>query len=392
MTKMAKKLRTRLARYLPAHLWLAILVALSGYLHLVSVFESAGRPNFAFLSSFDTWREAIDAVGLLDAPRTLLGMGLILMALGLLLRARIAWAFSLLMLFTIGILGYMGSASRFLEIYNLVAFLLLLLNWSRFNRASLAAGSLFTVIAICSLLAYAIFGSLYLGEQFGPAINSLPNAVYFSVVTMSTVGYGDIVPQSVTARYFTLSIIILGITVFATSISAIAGPLIGGNVKRIIKGRIAHAMRHDHIILVGASALASSVYPVLRERGYPVTVIVPEGVAHSYPEQADLIIGDATKSSVLVEAGAPKANYVLALRDDDADNAFIVLAAKDVGAPDTKTVAVANSPEHLDKLRRVQPDIVFSLQQLVGELLARTLAGEKIDQSFVDNLFAGKPD
>ncbi|AKQ58291.1 voltage-gated potassium channel protein [Bordetella hinzii] len=382
---MPAKLSSLLAR--SVHLLLAIAVAFSGYLHLVSVFDHAGRPDFAFLSGFDTWRDAIDAVGLLDAPRALLGLGLVCMAPGLLLRARIAWAFSLLMLVLIGVLGFMGSAGHLLEIYNLLVFVLLLAAWPVFGRASLAAGSLFAVIAICSLLGYAIFGSLYLGREFGPPIEGMPAAVYFSVVTMSTVGFGDIVPHTNAARYFTLSIIILGITVFATSISAIAGPVIGGNVKRLIKGRIAHAMRHDHIILAGASSLAAAVYPVLREHGYPVTVIVPENVPHGYPEDADLIVGDATTSAVLLEAGAPKARYVLALRSDDAENAFIVLAAKDVGGPATKTVAVANTPEHLAKLRRVQPDIVFSLQQLVGELLARTLSGQKIDQDFVASLF-----
>ena len=100
-----------------------------------------------------------------------------------------------------------------------MAFLLLLLNWSRFNRASLAAGSLFTVIAICSLLAYAIFGSLYLGEQFGPAINSLPNAVYFSVVTMSTVGYGDITPHTWIAKNAT---VLVAFTAYIYSLVVIA--------------------------------------------------------------------------------------------------------------------------------------------------------------------------
>lgn len=387
---MPHKLRSFLTRFFPLHLVLAVLVALAGYLHLVSVFNHAGRPDFAFFSSFDSWRDAIDAVGLLDAPRLLLGLGLVFMALGLLLQARIAWAFSLLMLLLIGVLGYLGSASTSLEIYILVVIGMLVWAWPVFDRASLAAGSLFAVIAICSLLAYAVFGSLYLGREFNPNIDSVPTAVYFSVVSMSTVGFGDIVPHSNAARYFTISIIILGITVFATSISAIAGPVIGGNVKRLIKGRIAHAMRHDHIILVGASALATAVYPVLRERGYAVTVIVPDGEPHSYPDDADLIIGDATKSTVLQQAGAAKAIYVLALRSDDADNAFIVLAAKDVAAASTKTVAVANNPEHLDKLRRVQPDIVFSLQQMVGELLARTLSGETIDQNFIDSLFGSK--
>jgi len=192
------------------------------------------------------------------------------------------------------------------------------------------------------------------------------------------------------ARLFAASIIILGITVFATSISAIAGPVIGGNLKRLVRGRISHAMRKHHIIIAGATPLAQSVYAGMRERGNNVTVVVAPGIAHNYPEDADLVTGDPSNTAVLAEAGAAHARYVLALRDDDADNAFIVLAAKEVAGPDTKTVAVANTAMHLAKIRRVQPDMVFSLQLLGAELLARTLSGETIDNALITDLFFTK--
>ena len=83
-------------------------------------------------------------------------------------------------------------------------------------------------------LLIAVFGTLYLGE-FNPPVHDAGTALYFSIVSMSTVGYGDITPHSGAARLFTASIIILGITVFATSVSAIAGPVIGGNLKRLVR-------------------------------------------------------------------------------------------------------------------------------------------------------------
>ncbi|MCR2479416.1 ion channel, partial [Salmonella enterica] len=85
---------------------------------------------------------------------------------------------------------------------------------------SVTAGSLFALVSIVSLLIYAVFGTLYLGDEFNPPIKDAATALYFSIVSMSTVGYGDITPHSNAARLFTASIIILGITVFATSISA----------------------------------------------------------------------------------------------------------------------------------------------------------------------------
>lgn len=380
----------RIGRYFPPNWWLAALVAIDGYLFVRPVLGRAADYPLDYWLSFDSWRDAMDAVGLLQIPRVILGAGLLLMAAGLVLKARIAWAFSLVLLGAVGVVAGWDGGHGLLLAYTGVLIAALVCFWRRFDRASLAAGSLFALISITSLLIYAVFGTLYLGAEFSPKVESPATAFYFSIVSMSTVGYGDITPQTTAARLFAASIIILGITVFATSISAIAGPVIGGNLKRLVRGRISHAMRKHHIIIAGATPLAQSVYAGMRERGNNVTVVVAPGIAHDYPEDADLVTGDPSNTAVLAEAGAAHARYVLALRDDDADNAFIVLAAKEVAGPDTRTVAVANTAMHLAKIRRVQPDMVFSLQLLGAELLARTLSGETIDNALVTDLFFTK--
>ncbi|MCY1546739.1 Voltage-gated potassium channel Kch [compost metagenome] len=82
---------------------------------------------------------------------------------------------------------------------------------------------------------------------------------------------------------------------------------------------------------------------------------------------------------------------MLALRDDDAENAFIVLAAKEAtGDAGAKTVALVNTSKHLEKIRRVQPDLVFSVQLLGAELLARTISGEPMDSQTITDLFFTK--
>jgi voltage-gated potassium channel len=86
-----------------------------------------------------------------------------------------------------------------------------------------------------------------------------------------------------------------------------------------------------------------------------------------------------------------RARYVLALRDDDAENAFIVLAAKEAtGDTGAKTVALVNTSKHLEKIRRVQPDLVFSVQLLGAELLARAISGEPMDSQTITDLFFTK--
>jgi voltage-gated potassium channel len=385
------RLRKLLAMF-PPNWCLAILVALDGYAFMHPVLREVRAREYGFWLAIDNWHEVMRVVGLLEIPRLVLGVGLQVIALGLILKARIAWAFSLVLLIGVGTFAIMGDSGRAgLGIYTLVLVIALIAYWRRFDRASVTAGSLFALVSMLSLLIYAVFGTLYLGNEFNPPITDATTALYFSIVSMSTVGYGDITPHTGTARLFTASIIILGITIFATSISAIAGPVIGGNLKRLVKGRFSTAMRKNHIIIAGATPLAMSVYDGLRRRGDEVTVIVPPGVPQEYPAATDLIEGDPSSVDVLHNAGVTRARYVLALRDDDAENAFIVLAAKEAcGENGAKTVALVNTSKHLEKIRRVNPDLVFSVQLLGAELLARAINGEPMDSQSITDLFFAK--
>ncbi|MGB3431007.1 voltage-gated potassium channel protein [Achromobacter sp.] len=385
------RLRKLLALF-PPNWCLAILVALDGYAFMHPVLREVRAREYGFWLAIDNWHEVMRVVGLLEIPRLVLGVGLQVIALGLILKARIAWAFSLVLLIGVGTFAIMGDGGRAgLGIYTLVLVIALIAYWRRFDRASVTAGSLFALVSMLSLLIYAVFGTLYLGNEFNPPITDATTALYFSIVSMSTVGYGDITPHSGTARLFTASIIILGITIFATSISAIAGPVIGGNLKRLVKGRFSTAMRKNHIIIAGATPIAMSVYDGLRRRGDEVTVIVPPGVPQEYPAATDLIEGDPSSVEVLHNAGVTRARYVLALRDDDAENAFIVLATKEAcGESGAKTVALVNTSKHLEKIRRVNPDLVFSVQLLGAELLTRAINGEPMDSQSITDLFFAK--
>ncbi|WP_103035432.1 voltage-gated potassium channel protein [Castellaniella caeni] len=384
----------RLMGLFPWHWLLAVLVAVDGYVFLqplLHLIGSQGLLRVVRVGDSASVRSFLDSGGMVQILHLMLGLGVQVMAIGLLYRARIAWVMSLLLLAAVGAYSLVhGQGHLGLLIYTVVLAILLLIYWRSFDRASLTAGSLFAVLSVLSLLVYAVFGVLYLGDEFAPPIHDPITALYFSIVSMSTVGYGDIAPHTDAARLFTVSIIILGITVFATSISAVVGPLIGGNLRRLVHGRTTRIMRKNHIILAGADALAQSLYEALKKRGHEVTVIVPSLAGHPYPPEADLLEGDASETGVLEQAGAAQARYILALHQDDAENAFIVMAGREAGGPDTRLVALVNVPTHLAKIRRVSPDIVISLQALGSEILARTLSGEPVDEALITRLLFGE--
>lgn len=246
-----KHVTTRLRRLfapIGLHWYLALLLALDALMVLRPVVDNAklGRHGAWLADALNL----VDNAGLVVLPQVVIAAGLATMAIGILLRARVAWVLSILLLVAAAALSALGGyPSHGVFAYTAVLAVALLYYWRHFDRASIAASSLFALLSIVSLLIYATFGVLYLGDEFTPPVHDLATAVYFSIVSMSTVGYGDIVPHAPTARLFTASVIVLGITVFATSISAVVGPVIGGNLKRIVKGGISNVIRKHHFLI-----------------------------------------------------------------------------------------------------------------------------------------------
>lgn len=318
----------------------------------------------------------------------LIGAALVLMSIGLALRSRLAWTIALLLnvavVLAIRLIPH-ASAPLLLN-YAIVLLIALALAHRAFSRSSVAAGTIFAITSSLLLLIYAVFGSLYLGAQFNPPIRDLVTALYYAVVTMGTVGYGDITAQTPDARLFTISIIFLGIAVFATSISAIVGPMVSGSLNRIMNRKESRMSRSNHFVIVGLTPLAYNTYRELKRRAQPVVLIAPQEPPAGDFDAADVVVGDANNLETLRQANASEAQAVLAMRNDDSENAFIALTVKELKGK-AKTVVAVNDAKHMERIKLVQPDIIISPQVLGGEILAMVLSGEPITGEFVMQRF-----
>ena len=317
-------------------------------------------------------------------PALLIGGGMVTMAFGLLWRSRLAWVMAVLLAATGAVNTLLTVHSHVLGLLVYFAFLLaaLLFAWRHFNRSSVAASTLFALTAVMMLLLYATFGSYYLGVEFKPPITDLVTALYYAMVTMSTVGYGDIVPAGPEARLFTVSVVVLGVAVFATSLSAVIAPLVSQSLKGIIDRKGTGMRRENHFIVIGNTPLAVNTWRELAKRGRPVTRILYEAPLESQVKDVDVVVGDPSMTEVLREAGADRADAVLAMTGDDSENAFLVLAVKEL-AGSARTVAAVNDAHHLSRIKLVQPDVLIAPQVMGGELTAMLLSGEQITPEFV---------
>ena len=374
------------------HGLLAVAVALFGLLKI-----SPEIPRALGLHLFNASR-AVQSAALMHSavhgvPAIVIGIFLIIMAIGMLLRSRLAWAIVILILAAdlgLGIANY-SATSRLLLISNAILLLASLTSYRSFRRSSVAAGTLFAVTSIVLLLVYAVFGSYELGAEFKPPITDLITALYFSIVTMTTVGYGDITPQTIEAKLFVVSFIVLAVAIFAVSLGAILVPVINRRITSLLKPGEKKMQRSDHYVIVGKTALGYNTYKELRARGQQVTFIHDKSSEESADPGLDVVVGNPSDLEVLRRAGAGHARAVLALSEDDAENAFVVLAMREL-AENIKTVVVVHHTRNLASVKRVHPDLIVSPQILGGELLAMALSGEEINtERLLDQLLHFRP-
>lgn len=366
-------------RYWFPHFPLAVLLALGGVLLLDAELGARWRQ---LLTDFLTGHPKNVTPGLL--PPLLIGGGMLVMALGLFLRSRIAWIMALLLAATAAVSLLFGAhhGAHVLLGYFLVILAVLMLAWRQFDHSSVTASTLFALTSVVMLLLYATFGTYYLGSEFNPPVRDLVTALYSAVVTMTTVGYGDIVPHTAEARLFVVSVILLGVAVFATSLTAVIAPMMSRSLARIVNHERQRMKRENHFVVTGASPLAANTCRELIRRGQPVTRLFRQTPEPEPDDTADFIVGDPGSVDVLRQAGADKAAAVLAMSSDDSENAFTVLATRELGGS-AKTVVAVNDAQHLNRVKLVQPDIVIAPQILGGELAAMLMCGEEVSSEFV---------
>ena len=320
--------------------------------------------------------------------QVVLGALLVLVGLGLLWRLAVAWSFALLMLaITVGANLVQDKWQFSLYLSGLMLIALLVLQ-RHFTRRVPLANFLYSLISIFVVLAYGTFGSFLFGKDFLPKINDLVSAFYFTVVTLATVGYGDIVPVTSETRLFVVSFIVLGLGIFATIIASVIAPAISSELSKIFSPTEGKVEPKDHIILAGEGAIARNAARELAAREISFIQIISAGSEPQISGQ-QVVKGNPSDERILLEAGAKTARMVIAAREDDGENAFISLMAKDLN-PQVQVLAVASSAAAIPRLKLAQADLVFAPAALGGRLLVNLVEGNNIACEFED-LLVGEP-
>ncbi|MDD9338689.1 NAD-binding protein [Providencia heimbachae] len=373
---------------LSIRLLLSILIIIDGSLILKPVLSAYTDYIDWRENGFSEWLKSLGFMKLLDIPRFLLGASLIFLSLFMINGARIAWVFSLFLLAIISFVDLKLAQENIHQGYfSLSLFIALGIFWKLYHHHSLTSAGFVAVTCIIALLLYSIFGTLYIGNEFFPVVKDGTTAFYFALVCMTTVGFGDIVPVTVDARVFTVTVIILGITIFTTSVVYVVGVLAKGT-KEIVRKRFSYMK--NHYVVIGGTPMAVNVYQGLKKRELPVAVICQENHRSHYPEKDNIVTGDPTSSELLASANVKQAKCVLIMTDSDSLSTFALLGVRELAGAGVKTVVLVNQESNMDKIRLLHPDMLFSLSSLGSEVLMQVLCGDAISSDTISDMLLNK--
>ncbi len=202
------------------------------------------------------------------------------------------------------------------------------------------------------------------------------DAFYMTVITVTTVGYGEVHPLSPAGRAFTVVILLTGVGAFFYAFTLFMTLLAeGGLVERRERKRLARMLDNlvDHFIVCGFGRMGEIIAHEFARQKVPFVVIErnPERM-HLAIEQGFLAVeADASNEEVLRRIGIARARGFVAAVSTDAENVYAVLSARLLN-PNLFIVGRAETEDSRTKLMRAGADRVISPYQLGGLQLAQT--------------------
>ena len=361
-----------------ASTWIALVIGLNGLTQLALGVGRLVAPDVV------VWRnDSGDEVS--GLVRIFAGILLFLLAKGLWERRRRAWGASLILLVVVAVINLppvIGGQTPAVLVSTLLVFAALLGFHRTFSvRAArrVSYGQVVAAIAVALAMAYGIVGSYLLRDQFN-GLDGWSDAAYFALVTYSTLGYDDVVaemyPLGSDARWFVVSMFLIGVTLFITALSVTLGPIVEGRMKGVMSLVKRFQRLSNHIVVCGYSGVAVSIIDELRERDVTVVIIDDrEQVAQQLRSKGhDVLEGDPTLRETLLEANVVTAQALVASYDSDSMNTLVAVNAKDLrdATPDVSFAILVRieDEENVDKVRRLGVDQVISPSTLGGRLLA----------------------
>jgi voltage-gated potassium channel len=205
----------------------------------------------------------------------------------------------------------------------------------------------------------------------------LLDALYMTVITITTVGYREVSSVSQAGRVFTILIIFLGIGTIGYILGSVAQAMVDIQVRSIVgRRKLSQKLRSikNHYLVCGYGRIGKIIGRELLVHRIPMVVIdnSPEADPVLEDDRIPYIHGDATSEEVLMEAGIDRAKGLVSVVASDADNLFITMSARGLN-PALHIIARADEEQTEKKLMRAGANRVVMPYLIGGQKMAHTI-------------------
>jgi len=219
-----------------------------------------------------------------------------------------------------------------------------------------------------------VVGGGTIGFMYLENMNPL-NALYMTVITLSTVGFGEVRPLHPAGRLFVIFLIVFGVILAAAIAKFVGEWVLEGHFKHLVTRRNMEAKLKkisNHFIIAGLGRVGSQVATQFLARRVPFVVIEKEitGAERIVHKGAVVLEGNATDDDVLLEAGIGRAHTLISTLPEEAQNVYLTLTARHMN-PKLRIIARADYEDGEKKLLRAGADHVVIPHVLGGIRMAK---------------------
>lgn len=228
-----------------------------------------------------------------------------------------------------------------------------------------------SVLALLLLIAFGVAGYMAIEGW------NLPDALYMTVTTITTVGFMEVHPLSNTGRMFTVLLVITGVTVLFYTVGKIAQVMFEGQFQRFL-GRMKVEKRIEsmkgHYIICGFGRIGSLICREFAAKPLPFVVVEnnPAIIEKLEGEKYPFIRGNATEDETLLKAGIKRAKGLVSVVTSDTENVYITLTARGLN-PDLYILSRAGEDGSDIKLQRAGANKVISPYHIGGSRMAQAI-------------------
>jgi len=215
------------------------------------------------------------------------------------------------------------------------------------------------------------------------------DAIYMTVITITTVGFEEVNPLDNTAKIFTVFLILSSVVIVGYAISIITEYILSRNNLEDIKQRKMQkeieAMK-NHIIICGFGRNGKQAARKLRTYNKPFVIIEKEKeiIERLQEENVPFVLGNANEDETLIEAGIERASTLISALPSDADNLFVVLSARQINSKMT-IISRASQETSYNKLKLAGANNVILPDKIGGDHMASLVVIPDLIE-FIDNL------